>query len=228
MEKFIWLQDDKDENIITRGIIVIKDKNGYLRILEELKDINTYVFAGCHLYPGSSSNYTEYTCGDATIFENFGETEMYNRSHHESRYTNPRRWVNELMTYDFDSEKNLLDLFSTIQKGNSRERQIEEYKKAQMLLSQLSTSSLSNETIKTILKGMWPNFGYFATECLNFTDIKTVKEYDITEIRHIIESSQKMGIEISREMRDILFNEQLAKSNGKVLSLARKANRLSN
>lgn len=226
MEKFIWTQNK--ENIVGKGILIIKDMNEYNRIVKKFKDISTYVFVGRKSWPGDSRNYTEYTSFGATKYENFGETEHYIRSHHETNYENPRRWVASLMAGDFTPERNLLDLFSKVEVGNCRERQIKEFKKAQMILSQLEKSLLSRETIKIVLEGLWPNFGYFATEGLNAVDIEMTKEYDVQELDYIAENSKKMGVDVSREVSDALLNRELAKSNGKVLSLAKKMNRLSN
>lgn len=226
MDRFIWTQNK--ENIVGKGILTIKDMDEYNRIVKKFKDISTYFFVGSSLYPGSSRNYTQYTAFGAKKYENFGETEEYIRSHFIRTYENPRRWVASLMAGDFTPERNLLDLFSKVEVGNCRERQIKEFEKAQMILIQLEKSLLSREAIKIVLEGLWPNFGYFATEGLNAVDIEMTKEYDVQELDYIAENSKKMGVGVSREVSDALLNRELAKSNGKVLSLAKKMNRLSN
>ena len=75
---------------------------------------------------------------------------------------------------------------------------------------------------------MWPNFGFYATEVLRCTDIEMGQFYDIRELSTIVESCKKAGVKASSEVEEILCKKELARSNGKILSLARRAHRIVN
>lgn len=210
----------------------------FSEILAQLRDIDTYILTNSILCSGSSENDIEYTPDGAFRYVNFGETDEYYGSPFSSikirsssylmkTYLNPRAQFYRLITGNIDSNKDLLDLFATLECGNNRKKRLAELNRAKEIIYQLEGSSLDSETLRTIIKQMWPNFGYYATVGLDCTDVKVLKSYDIEEIQSIVNSSKKNGIEISKEIKNILNNQELAHSNGRVLSLARHINKIS-
>lgn len=224
-EKAMWLTKEDNEDVIAQGTIHVTDSEKFNTLCNELCNLDTYVFGGCELRPGSSGNYVKYTSEGAMEYKNFGETEEYIRSHFVYRYINPRAVVHNLM---FGRCSDWLQLFGTIDRQNSSERQLKSFKEARTIIKMLETCSLDNDVLELMIKQMWPNFGFYATEVLRCTDIEMGQFYDIRELNAIAEGCKKAGIKVSSEVENILRNKELAQSNGKVLSLAKQTHRMIN
>ncbi|MBQ3142788.1 MAG: hypothetical protein IJB82_04705 [Bacilli bacterium] len=112
----------------------------------------------------------------------------------------------------------------------SREKEdlLRQLKIAKQLITELESSSLSPQSIETILKKVWPEFGFYAVEGLKVTELEPVKRYYFDEVKSIADQSKKIGLSVSDEIQDILKYRELAKTNGQVYSLAKRAYRLGN
>lgn len=221
-----WLAQEGKKGVISKGTIVITDKKRLTEIVEELTNIDKYIFQGCRLYPGSSRNYTEYKNDGAVIYENYGETAEYNCSHYRYEYANPRAEALKLITGNVSYGTNFMQLFKSMAKEDSSEKRAAEFAEAERIIAQMEISNLSPETARAILNRMWPNFGYYAAEGLSCTDIAIVQNYDLEVLNDIVAHSEKVGVSVSDDVKSILGYENLAKSNGKVYTLAKRANRM--
>jgi hypothetical protein len=222
----IWFSKN-DDSVIAQGKIVVTDQKKYCEIISELKDINTYVDCGSILRRGGlSRNYTEYISSGANIYENNVATSEHNFSHWLRRFKNPRAEVLTLISADLTSDINLLNLFATLDFGDSTEKRIERFNYAKKFIIQLENSCLDSVTLQQILKQMWPNFGFYATEVLKCTDVEFGHEYNIEDLQRIVVVAKKLGVNPSSEVENILSNVDLAKTNGKVLSLAKRVHKL--
>lgn len=226
--KWIWLSREDNPEIISQGNLVVTDETRFNKIITNLRDISKYIYAGCQFEPGLSQKVIEYTSFGAVKYQNYGETEMYIATHYKYFYGNPRAELYQLLTEDRIPNYNLLNLFATLESENNTEDRLEELKRVKEIISQLENCSLPLETVKETIKQMWPNFGYYATDVLNCTDIEMGQEYNVQELSGIVVTSEKFGVAVSDDVRTILSKAELAQNNTKVLSLARRANRLVN
>lgn len=224
----IWLSKEDDTRVITHGKVVVTDRKKYDEIIEELKDINSYVNVGRTLVPGLHKDGREYTSTGANIYEFYGKTEEFNYSYWIYKYSNPRAEVFNIINCSLDQEINLLNLFATLECGNNIGKRIGEFSRARKIIDSLESSHLDVETLSQIIKQMWPNFGFYATEVLGCTDIEIEKNYNIDELNSIVKSSENLGVEVSGDVKSILSKTELAKDNAKILSLARRAHRMVN
>ncbi len=214
----LWLLEGKKSEYIARGTVIIKDKSGYNKLIKELRAPANYDFLFSSLAPGGCEDHTDYTPDGKTVYTNFGETEFYNSSHIVKHYLNSKSVVYKLITNDFEENKKLLDLFSSP----------DEFTIATALLNKLSNTSIDSETQKIIINKMWPSFGFFATECLKYTGIEISEKYEFDRVRDIASFIEKNMSHIPTEIQQIMDNYELAQSNTKVLTLAKKAYKLSN
>lgn len=224
----IWLLKEDDTSVITQGKILVTDQKMYDEVIKELKDINFYVETGRTLVPGLHNDGREYTSTGANIYEYYGPTEEYNFSYWVYKYSNPRAKVFNIINCNVDEDINLLNLFATLECGNNIGKRINEFHRAREIIDSLENSCLDVETLSQIIKQMWPNFGFYATEALKCTDIEIIKSYNIDELNSIVKSSENLGIEVANDVKRILSKRVLASDNGKVLSLARRAHRMVN
>lgn len=226
-QNLIWFSNERKPNIINQGKIIITDKNGFSKLIDELNDVSTYVYSGKENCAGKIMYPTKYTNDGIIINKKDPQTEYYYQSYSSYFYTNPHAKVKLLLTSNFKSNQSLLELFATIASGDNKEKQLEAFQKAKILIAKLETSSLDNETISEIIKQMWPNFGCYATDGLSCTDIEIVQSYNIDDINSIIEISKKAGVAVESKVNEIFTNKELAQTNGKVLALAKKAHKVS-
>lgn len=232
--KWIWLSKEDNPEIISQVNLVVTDSTMFNEIIADLKNLNKYIYAMCLRSEGRKiSNSIKYTWAGAIKYEVDAYNHTYGSSlcgnaHDEYHYINPRAKLYQLLRSGDFSAYNLLDLFATLESENSTEDRLEELKRAKEIISQLESCSLPLETVKEIIKQMWPNFGYYATDVLNCTDIEIGQEYNVQELSGIVVTSEKFGVKVSDDVRTILSKAELAQSNTKVLSLARRANRLVN
>ena len=139
--------------------------------------------------------------------------------------------VSKVIGYNYNLTE-LSELFynSDVSSCWSKEKEdlLRQLKIAKQLITELESSSLSPQSIETILKKMWPEFGFYAVEGLKVTELEPVKRYYFDEVKSIADQSKKIGLSVSDEIQDILKYRELAKTNGQVYSLAKRAYRLGN
>ena len=127
---------------------------------------------------------------------------------------------------------NLTELFynSDVSSCWSKEKEdlLRQLKIAKQLITELESSSLSPQSIETILKKVWPEFGFYALEGLKVTELEPVKKYYFDEVKSIADQSERIGLSVSDEIQDISKYRELATTNGQVYSLAKRAYRLGN
>lgn len=230
--EWIWLSKEDKPEIISRVNLVVTNGTMFNEIIADLKDLNKYIYAMYLRKEGrKTSNSIKYTEDGAIKYKAADDNYMYLQSlrvhaHDEYHYINPRAKLYQLLNSGDFSSYNLLDLF--VEYGNNTEDRLEKLKRAKEIISQLESCSLPLETVKEIIKQMWPNFGYYATDVLNCTDIEMGQEYNVQELSDIVVTSEKFGVSVSDDVRIILSKAELAQNNTKVLSLARRVNRLVN
>lgn len=148
--------------------------------------------------------------------ENLGLTRLSRLIGSDYRY-----YLTELSRLFYNSD--ISDQFWKVEGDLLRQLKI-----AKQLITELESSSLSPQSIETILKKVWPEFGFYALEGLKVTKLEPVKKYYFDEVKSIAEQSKKIGLSVSDEIQDILKYRELAKTNGQVYSLAKRAYRLGN
>lgn len=218
----VWLINDTNPNLITRNRVVITDAVMFRNLVDELRDIRHYVYVHT-IETGYVKDHILYTFEGAEKNEKVvslgsGNTITYTISY----YKNPRSMAYRLITGNLYSDNDdLLDLFMTEELyGYKTKECLREFRTALNLIQILESSSLDAKSIKRLLKRMWPSFGYYAVEGLKCTDIEMIEQYDISQL--------EIDCFKNSDAREILINKDLAKSNGKVLSLARRAYNLTN
>ena len=112
--------------------------------------------------------------------------------------------------------------------SKEKEDLLRQLKIAKQLITALESSTMSPQSIEIILKNVWPEFGFYAVEGLKVTELEPVKKYYFDEVKSIADQSERIGISVSDEIQDILKYRELAKTNGQVYSLAKRAYRLGN
>lgn len=214
----IWLIKEKEPNMLLEGRLVVSNPELWKETTLKLNDISNYIATG--EIPDIKN------CDGGVLYTNFGAIERLMDGHGNPftrKYMNPQWFVNKLLTGTINP--GLLGLFATLEYGWDKVES--EFECAKAVINELESSSLSGETIKTILQKMWPNFGIYATDGLDCTEIKIEKRYDLHGLETAIHISKEHGIEVSSELREIFGMKEGASTNGKVLTLARKANLLS-
>ena len=220
----LWLTTDESEEIITRGIITVTNESEYAFFVERMKDIGMYIQLSEEIHSGPVKDEIIYSIDGATQYENAPQSGV----HFMRKYLNPNAEVLNLITTEPKNNKNLLDLFSTIESRDNQRMQLERLKQAKEMIEKLKNSNLDMETIKQILVSLFPNFALYAISGLNFTNIQIEKSYDLAKVKKIYDLSIKAGLEISGEVQEVLNNVELAQTNGKILSLARSVNKFIN
>lgn len=220
-ENPIWIVKEDEPSIITRGKLLIADETQYNQIVAELQDIKN-----CHSIGTISFKETPST--DVRIdlegYYNREQNERLERAIYKI-YANPREAALRLMTgQKYNRDIALLSLFTA---GNTTKEKIAQLHIVRTLLDQLAQSSLDRESLKTIINHTWPSFGYFATECLQCTTIETIETYCLDDLKEIKRLSEKASIAVAEPVTNILQKEQTATTNGKVLQLARQAQKIS-
>ena len=140
-------------------------------------------------------------------------------------YYNPRDVaLSMLIGQQYDKDIDLLKLFHL---GSTTKEKIEQLQMAKTILTQLEQSQLNSKSLRTLIKNTWPNFGNFATECLDCCEISPVESYHLDEIKEIKRLSGKANLKVTEQVETILRKEDTATTNGKVLTLAKKAHQMS-
>lgn len=222
--KPIWLLKDGHPNIIVKGMVQITNDNRFIEMIGQLKDIDSYIQTSGELVPGTSEYRVVLDCNGAKVYIPYYETKQYNCSHIERTLVNPRREVYQLITGDFYNYGSVLErLFATLDRGGTEADLLREIQCAEEMITQMEGGTFESEVFKQKLNQIWPNFGFYVCECLNCTDIIAETSYDMNELRDIVERCQKLNVEVSKEIKNILYCEESAQRNTKVYSLARKA-----
>jgi len=217
----IWLGQEDNLNIISLAKIVVTDEILFNSLINEFRDIRNYVYTFT-IESNYSKEHIMYTFDGAEKHEKGSCMTLNNRSRSQNAYTyttsyykNPRSEVFRLISGNMRSDQEcLLDLFVTTESSGYKISEcIREFETALQLIRVLEKSSIEKEMIKKLLKRIWPNFGYYAVEGLKCTDIEIIQNYDIRDFQKID----------SEEARRILSSKEVAKTNTKVLSLAKRA-----
>lgn len=227
----IWLCDANDSNIIKKAEVIVTDKNKF-DILSKDIESSACIYTGYGSGTGFLREHTRYTLDG---YEKIHEAELQDQydgrgyrtgsdwKYFIQYYTNPRAIAYQLITGNLKSYS-LIRLFNKIDVSKSYNKRIEcgnlnDYKIVNTLIE-----SLSYEELREVLNKLWPNFSCYAFEGLNCTDIEIVKTYNIEELKDIVKKNNSY---LLNGERFILKNTDIAKTNHKILSLARKVNSMS-
>lgn len=232
----IWLVNEKNPDILLKSRIVVSDATLLNELVEELKDLDTYIFGG-----KITEDYLSYRCVEhnpvqlntsygAVQFENFcNERQTW---HTILCYVNPRSTVTQLLTKDSSFDGDLLTLFDTNSSGDCRDNYLQELESAKVLIKKLEecllNGYLDKYSIEHIIKSMWPNFGFYASEVFNCTDIETIEESNcnINELYAEVKKCKAKGNAVSNSISDRIEQYDLALNNGKVLSLGKQVHQI--
>lgn len=215
----IWVISEEEPTIITRGAFSVTHEKLYNQLLSELQDTKNFQSMGMF-------SLTETTSTDMRT--NF--TGTYKKEKNDNRltyrlYYNPRDIALSLLKGpEYDRDVDLLKLFHL---GLTTKEKLEQLQMAKTILTQLEQSQLDSKFLRTLIKNTWPNFGYFAIECLDCCEISPIESYHLDEIKEIKRLSEKANIKVTEPVEYILRREDIATTNGKVLTLAKHARILS-
>ena len=215
----IWVISEEEPTIITRGAFSVTDEKLCNQLLSELQDTKNFQSMGMF-------SLTETTSTDMRT--NF--TGTYKKEKNDNRltyrlYYNPRDIALSLLKGpEYDRDVDLSKLFHL---GLTTKEKLEQLQMAKTILTQLEQSQLDSKFLRTLIKNTWPNFGYFATECLDCCEISPIESYHLDEIKEIKRLSEKANIKVTEPVEYILRREDTATTNGKVLTLAKHARILS-
>ena len=211
----IWFLN-KERPTIAETRIKIVDNEKFEEILDKLKDIDTYIsrgFESTEKIPlDFNKNFMSFNTLGATRNLTWAEGNQFSKGRFEYRFSNPKAEAYKLLLGEYGKKTNLLDLFATLEYGDSREKQLLKLKKAENLLRSLKNSKLSKEQINMIINVMWPSFGFFATEALDAISIEVLKSYVLEDLLGDVKDQT--------ELQEVIDSYSLAKTNSKVLRLA--------
>lgn len=217
----IWIIHEEQPTIITRGVFSVTDEKLYNQFLSELQDTKNFQSMGMFSLNETSSTDIR------TNFSGIGLCQKEKNDHRSiyRLYYNPRDVaLSMLIGQQYDKDIDLLKLFHL---GSTTKEKIEQLEMAKTILTQLEQSQLDSKSLRTLIKNTWPNFGYFATECLDCCEISPVESYHLDEIKEIKRLSGKANLKVTEQVETILRKEDTATTNGKVLTLAKKAHQMS-
>ncbi len=215
----IWVIREEEPTIITKGVFSIADEKLYNQLLTELQDTKNFQSLGMFSLNETSS------IDMRTNFTGTYKKETSDRRSIYRLYYNPRDIaLSMLIGQQYNVDVDLLKLFHL---GSTTEERLEQLQMARTVLTQLEQSQLDKQSLRTLIKNTWPNFGYFATECLDCCEISPVESYHLDEIKEIKRLSEKANLKVTEPVETILRKEDTAATNGKVLTLAKKAQQMS-
>lgn len=229
-ENLLWSTKKDDSQIMTREKMIITDENRFNELFEELRDISKYrvdhTNTFCSDFYNDDDKKITYFYGGASRVERLNIND-HSRVEYFLRtfYTNPRKESVALLSNEFGISMDLLSLFGCI---DLKRDNINCDSKDRLILEKIIESNvfLDNECFKNIVNRLWPDFGFFATKGLDCIEFEPVFQYSFSELDTLYESMNDMAITPSGQLELILRNRDLAKSNGKVLSLARRLHAL--
>lgn len=217
----IWIIHEEQPSIIVKGVFSVTDEKLYNQFLSELQDTKNFQSMGMFSLNETSSTDIR------TNFSGIGLCQKEKNDHRSiyRLYYNPRDVaLSMLIGQQYDKDIDLLKLFHL---GSTTKEKIEQLEMAKTILTQLEQSQLNSKSLRTLIKNTWPNFGYFATECLDCCEISPVESYHLDEIKEIKRLSGKANLKVTEQVETILRKEDTATTNGKVLTLAKKAHQMS-
>lgn len=235
----LWLMDEENNDIIYPAKAVITNQSMYNELVEELKDMSSYIIQNSTHITDSPMSITKdehivyYVDGHAV---KYGETYDHNyyergmncveRRRSMSRYISPTSELFRVLSTKFDKDEQLLLLFNSYNIHLNKEERLSEIKKVRDFFDKLKSSGLDDETIKIILNKMWPSFGLFATEglsCIDF-EIDGETKYSLSKLRDIIRYSVSANVSHHSDIDVLLKHENVARENTMTLSLAKHIN----
>ena len=215
----IWIISEEEPSIITKGVFSVTDEKLYNQLLSELQDTNNFQSMGMFsLYETNSTDIR-------TTFTGICKKEKNDNRSIYRLYYNPRDIALSILKgQQYAKDVDLLNLFHL---GITTKEKLEQLQMAKTILTQLEQSQLDKQALRALIKNTWPNFGYFATECLDCCEISPVESYRLDEIKEIKRLSGKANLRVTEPVENILRKEDTATTNGKVLTLAKHARNLS-
>lgn len=235
----LWLMEEENNDIIYPAKAVITDQSVYNELIEELKNMSSYIIQDSTHVTDSVMSITKdehvvyYTNGHVykygeTYDHNYYERGMKCVEHRRAltKYISPFGELFRVLTTKFDSDEQLLLLFNSYNSHLSKESRLSEIKKIRDFFDKLKSSGLDDETIKVILNKMWPAFGLFATEglnCIGF-EIDGETKYSLSKLRDIIKYSVSANVSHHSDIDALLKHESVARENTMTLSLAKQIN----
>ena len=250
-------------DIVTRNQMIVTDEDGYKKLIDELRDFKKYIKGRTYhilerrcyepnfvLTPEGAKEYTEVPYGPSNNYEK-DEWEV-------QTFINPRSLVYQVLTGDTTLESKiggrirrgeLAVLFDSIFGCENNADLTARLASLNQIAASLEHSGLSGNEIKPMFKEMQQNFGFFATEALNYIDFVKICEYSRRELSQKANELEKEYENLdyrprSREERirrderrekvesdlrvtqGLLWNSYSAEENQKVLTLARRINNL--
>ena len=235
----LWLMEENDNDIIYPAKAIITNQTLYNELLDELKNMSSYVLQENKHITDSVMSITNdehiiyYVDGHAvkygeTYDHNYYErgTKCVERRRSMSRYVSPTSELFRVLTTKFLEDEQLLLLFNSYNIHLNKEERLNEIKKVKEFFEKLKSSGLDDETIKIILNKMWPSFGLFATEGLDCIDFVIDREtkYSLSKLRDIIKYSVGANVKHHSDIDVLLKHENAARENTMTLSLAKHIN----
>lgn len=250
-------------DIVTRNQMIVTDEDGYQKLIEELRDFKKYIKGNTYhilerryhepdfeLIPEGAKKYTEVPYGASNNYEK-DEWKV-------QTFINPRSLVYQVITGDTSLDSKiggrvrrgeLAVLFDSIFGDENNTNLTARLASLNQIAASLEHSGLSGDEIKPIFNEMQQNFGFFATEALNYVDFVKICEYSRRELSQKADELEKEYESLdyrprSREERirrderreevvsdlrvtqGLLWNSYSAEDNQKVLTLARRINNL--
>lgn len=214
----IWIVDEENPNIISKNFLQITDEEVYQQIIKDLKDYSAYSSMG--YFSLNESHKTNIS----TNFTGYYKTERNNDRTIYNLYYNPREEVLKILTgLSYNQDLQLIRLFHL---GTTTEEKIQQLHIAKEILMQVEKSQLEKNSIRSLIENTWPNFGFFAINGLKCTSIEPIASYDLNDIKQIKRLSEKAKIDVNPTITEILIREDTAITNGKVLTLAKQAEKI--
>lgn len=126
----------------------------------------------------------------------------------------------------YDEVNYLMGIFYSFSKSNTNdnengEQNIKKFEEVKEMVKKLYNSNLDLDTKQYIIKSLYPNFGYLATEFFNYLKVDIIKQYNLDLINKIYNESINNDLEVSDEIMKVINNLDNAKDNTKVLNLAK-------
>lgn len=147
--------------------------------------------------------------------------------HKTEKLINPCQIILDLLMAKVPDNFDLICLFGPFTAKVDWVIRYGEVAKAEQIVKYLEESPMPKGLVKHAVNRMWPNFGFFATECMDLMTIEEGIKYDIQELKDLNESCKANGFVVPEKIGDILMQETRAKVNERVLSLSKKVNAIS-
>lgn len=201
-----------DNKSIAEGKARVFNKEKYDLLREGEMDITKYICTDV-----TSCTKTPLLDGEGILYDDLYTAVKYMDKRTEY-YRNPLSLAYNLLRGHYYANTDLLDLFKNYDAYVSKEELENRYIKAKELIQGLYSAHLDYETIYTIVNGLYPGFGFFAFEVLSCTNIYYCNVYNLQEYNDL---QRDLPYLVPGEIKDLLDNQDIAKTNHQVLSLAR-------